>query len=47
MKRKRAKAASESVDTQQDTVEQNQQPDLIEISKHLPSGWQVCMHCLV
>ncbi|KAJ1441214.1 WW domain [Sesbania bispinosa] len=41
VKRKRAQAARESVDTLQDTTEHNQQqPDLIELSKGLPSNWQ-------
>ena len=44
VKRKRAKVASESVDSTHDTVEGNKQPDLIELSKDLPSGWQVCVH---
>ncbi|KAF7831244.1 putative WW domain protein [Senna tora] len=40
VKRKRARKASQSVDTLRDTVEQNQKPDLFELSKGLPSGWQ-------
>ncbi|XP_027334860.1 uncharacterized protein LOC113849278 isoform X2 [Abrus precatorius] len=40
VKRKRARAASESVGTQ-DAIEHNQQqPDLIELCKGLPSNWQ-------
>ncbi|KAI4307828.1 hypothetical protein L6164_030967 [Bauhinia variegata] len=41
VKRKRARAARESVDTSKDGVEENQQPDMTELSKGLPSGWQV------
>ncbi|KAK4278265.1 hypothetical protein QN277_016132 [Acacia crassicarpa] len=40
VKRKRAQAASESVDLLQDTVEGNKQPDLSDLSKDLPSGWR-------
>ncbi|KAL2332858.1 hypothetical protein Fmac_014071 [Flemingia macrophylla] len=42
VKRKRAKAASESVSTPQDATEHNQQqPNLSELSKGLPANWQV------
>ncbi|XP_061362230.1 uncharacterized protein LOC133305978 isoform X2 [Gastrolobium bilobum] len=41
VKRKRAQAASESTGTLQNAIEHNQQqPDLIELSKGLPSSWQ-------
>ncbi|XP_054797945.1 uncharacterized protein LOC129302996 isoform X2 [Prosopis cineraria] len=40
VKRKRARAASKSADRPQDTVVGNQQPDLSDLSKDLPSGWQ-------
>ncbi|XP_020232833.1 formin-binding protein 4 isoform X3 [Cajanus cajan] len=42
VKRKRAKAASESVSTPQDAIESNQQqPNLSELSIGLPANWQV------
>lgn len=44
MKRKRAQLASEPSQTHADAVtEGNQQPDLDELSRGLPSGWQVTL----
>jgi len=43
VKRRRAQAAKESVSTPQDAIEHNQQQhDLSEHSKGLPTNWQVC-----
>ena len=48
MKRKRAQLAKESVQTPKDDVfEGNQQPDLGELSKGLPRGWQVLTLCTI
>ena len=33
---------SEPADLPQNVDEQNQQPNLVELCKGLPSGWQVC-----
>lgn len=46
MKRRRAQKASEAAQTSPETrndeiQRQQQQPDLTELSKDLPSGWQV------
>ncbi|KAJ7963571.1 WW domain containing protein [Quillaja saponaria] len=41
VKRKRAQSAKKSVESSEVAVsEQNQQPDLVELSKNLPYGWQ-------
>ncbi|KAF8414291.1 hypothetical protein HHK36_002293 [Tetracentron sinense] len=41
VKRKRAKSISQAVQTPQEvSVNEKQQPDLIELSRDLPSGWQ-------
>lgn len=40
MKRRRAQLAKASAKTKAHT-DGNQQPDLIELSRDLPSGWQV------
>ncbi|XP_030511706.1 uncharacterized protein LOC115726122 isoform X3 [Rhodamnia argentea] len=40
VKRKRAQAASEAVQNQEQLNTGNQQPDLVELSRSLPSGWQ-------
>lgn len=43
VKRRRAQLASETAQTRTEAPnDENQQPDLTEISKDLPSGWQVC-----
>lgn len=42
MKRRRAQLAREAAQTQPEAAnEENQQPDLTELSNDLPSGWQV------
>ncbi|XP_030471230.1 uncharacterized protein LOC115689363 isoform X2 [Syzygium oleosum] len=40
VKRKRAQAASEAVQNQEQSNDGNQQPDLVELCRSLPSGWQ-------
>ncbi|KAI3417060.1 uncharacterized protein J3R85_014799 [Psidium guajava] len=40
VKRKRAQAAGEAVQNQEQLNAGNQQPDLVELSQSLPSGWQ-------
>jgi hypothetical protein len=44
VKRRRAKLANEAAKTPPDAhSDGKQQPDLIELSRDLPSGWQVYM----
>ncbi|XP_010061425.2 uncharacterized protein LOC104449101 isoform X2 [Eucalyptus grandis] len=40
VKRKRAQAAREAVQNQEQSNDGNQQPSLVELSRSLPSGWQ-------
>lgn len=42
MKRRRAQLAREAAQAQSEAPnDENQQPDLTELSRDLPSGWQV------
>lgn len=44
MKRRRAQLAREAKQTPPEALaDEYQQPDLIELSRNLPSGWQVCI----
>lgn len=50
VKRKKAAAKTEAIQTPTEVVDsEKQQPDLVELSKDLPPGWQVCFllfsHC--
>lgn len=43
MKRKKAESSGKAVkNSSEEAVNERQQPNLIELSKDLPSGWQVC-----
>ena len=46
VKRRRAQKGKESTETPSEVLpDRNQQPDLDELSRDLPSGWQVNVYC--